>query len=64
AVKELHDSRTIHRDIKPDNFLVDEKGHLVLRDFGYSYFEKAKTFTSVGMPGYAAPEAIVSESKG
>ncbi|KZT11185.1 kinase-like protein [Laetiporus sulphureus 93-53] len=71
AVKELHDSRTIHRDIKPDNFLVDDEGHLVLGDFGYSYtpkphykFEKAKTFTSIGTPGYAAPDAIVSGSKG
>jgi [calcium/calmodulin-dependent protein kinase] kinase len=27
----------IHRDIKPDNLLIDEKNHLKIADFGVSH---------------------------
>ena len=33
AVKSLHDKSYIHRDIKPDNILIDENGVLKLTDF-------------------------------
>lgn len=36
AVSTLHQMGYIHRDLKPDNFLIDEKGHLKLADFGLS----------------------------
>ena len=36
AVEYLHNQNYVHRDIKPDNILVDEKGHLKLSDFGLS----------------------------
>ncbi|CAK8679342.1 unnamed protein product [Clavelina lepadiformis] len=34
AINSIHELGFIHRDIKPDNLLIDAKGHLKLSDFG------------------------------
>ncbi|RDA89622.1 hypothetical protein CP533_3742 [Ophiocordyceps camponoti-saundersi (nom. inval.)] len=37
AVEEAHRHRMIHRDIKPDNFLISASGHLKIADFGLAF---------------------------
>ncbi len=34
AIEDVHAMNYIHRDLKPDNILMDNEGHLKLTDFG------------------------------
>lgn len=36
AVESVHNLNCIHRDLKPDNILVNNEGHIQLSDFGLS----------------------------
>lgn len=36
ALEYLHEKGFIYRDMKPENILMDEDGHLKLTDFGLS----------------------------
>ncbi|KAL9113531.1 MAG: hypothetical protein Q9227_002269 [Pyrenula ochraceoflavens] len=37
CIEEAHRLRWIHRDVKPDNFLIDASGHLKISDFGLAF---------------------------
>lgn len=37
CIEEAHALRWIHRDVKPDNFLISASGHLTISDFGLAF---------------------------
>ena len=44
CVHSLHKMNCIHRDLKPDNILIGEDGHIKLSDFGLSFIPSDKLF--------------------
>ena len=60
AFEHLHERRIIYRDLKPENLVLTEKGHLKLADMGLAKFSVGKSYTTCGTPEYFAPEMIAS----
>ncbi|CAF0977957.1 unnamed protein product [Adineta steineri] len=66
AVDHMHRARVIHRDIKLQNFMLDQNNDIIIIDFGLSNCLDEKGFltTQCGSPAYAAPEIFAHQEYG
>ncbi|XP_072912550.1 uncharacterized protein [Hemitrygon akajei] len=68
AVEHLHRHAIVHRDLKIENFLLDENNNVKIIDFGLSNTLKNDSQellnTQCGSPAYAAPELLAHKKYG
>ena len=59
GVSRLHDHNLVHRDIKPDNLFLDERGDILVGDLGLAQFMDSHGFAdAAGTPTTMAPEVV------
>jgi serine/threonine protein kinase len=66
SLKSIHEQGIIHRDISPDNLILDDKGDLTLIDFGAARWieeERERSTTLLMKYGYAPEEQYRSRGK-
>ncbi|HYP46703.1 MAG TPA: Stk1 family PASTA domain-containing Ser/Thr kinase [Propionibacteriaceae bacterium] len=65
ALSCAHDAGLVHRDVKPENVLISDRGQIKVADFGLAKAISAQTSTAtqgllIGTVSYLPPELVVS----
>ncbi len=67
ALQYAHEKKLIHRDVKPENMLINQQGQIVLSDFGIATIaHSTSSMTSQpsgGTPPYMAPEQLQEHAR-
>ena len=62
GLEEAHRLRVVHRDLKPQNIMIDKEGNVRIMDFGIARSLRAKGITGagvmIGTPEYMSPEQV------
>jgi serine/threonine protein kinase/tetratricopeptide (TPR) repeat protein len=62
GLEEAHKLGVVHRDLKPQNIMIDEEGHARIMDFGIARSLAGKSITGagvlIGTPEYMSPEQV------
>ncbi len=64
ALAHTHERGVVHRDVKPENILIDRQGRVRLIDFGVARFFEDGTLTNTGARGRDAPVHVARAGHG
>ncbi|PYS34864.1 MAG: hypothetical protein DMG14_28465, partial [Acidobacteria bacterium] len=66
GLEAAHAAGVVHRDLKPQNIMIDKEGHIVVMDFGIAHSGQSRGVTQtgsfLGTPEYMSPEQAKTEN--